>query len=241
MVPIERPTARQAGALAGVLVGWTILIALFLAPSHLPSRRAAPPPWRSVASLSAVSGEGNDAAELERRWADQLLSSLEESSVDEASAATLAELRASLDSRSRLAGSSSRAGGTGGSGVRGGRAALPRSAAGTPLDLAVPKYDPSRVSELVAAAGAVGGAAAGGGVTGADLDGLPRLIRDMGSALARMEREGTELQARLAELQPSVANYNPKDVEALTKAADQVRSGAGGGRGGQTLCVCWAK
>jgi len=217
MVTVERPTARQAAVLGAVLVGWTIVLALLLSPSHTPTHRPTPPAWRSLAALPRIGG--GDAAEVEQRWADQLLTNLEETSADEASAATLSELRATFDSRDR-------------SGLLGvGTQRRIRHAgqdASTPppgtLSLPLPRYDPNQVSELLSAAGSVAvGGGGGAGASGGD-GSVSRLVRDMGSALSRMEKEQTELHVRLAALQPSVANYNPKDVESLTRAAELATS-----------------
>ena len=47
---------------------------------------------------------------------------------------------------------------------------------------------------------------------------MPQLVRDMSAALQRQEEVAAEMARKLAQLQPSVVNYNPTDVEQLSKA-----------------------
>jgi len=48
---------------------------------------------------------------------------------------------------------------------------------------------------------------------------LPTLLRHMSTALAKKEKEEDEMQRKLTLLQPAVSNYNPADIEQLSKAA----------------------
>lgn len=203
---------RLVGLAAAGLLAWTALVAALLAPARLPPR-IAPPAWRSASALAAAA-DGADVTDFERRWSNELLASLEDSPLDESAAVTVAELRASLEARDRLAAPRGKAGSRDGGQLR-----HPQPIAASSTE--VPSYDPSKVSELVSAASAAAAAtaaAAGGG------DGAAALLRDMSSALSKLDSEQQTLHERLATLQPSLGNYNPKDVDALTRAAELATS-----------------
>ena len=120
---------------------------------------------------------------------------------DPTSAATIAELRSTLAA------------------TKGSQLQLPAPKSAL-ARVDVPRYNPQSFSELQKAALA---AAMPTEVKGP----LPQLVRDMSAAMQKQQAEHEALQKREAQLQPSVLNYNPKDVEQLSKAVGEATASQG--------------
>ena len=209
---------RLAFAIVGALLAWTALLGVV---AHL-SGISSPPPQPAAAPrglgtrrrlLRTASSAPADEEE-DVRWADKLLGDLQSSSADESTSATIAELRATLAAREE------RRSTTAPPGVSGARSRVASAAAAAPATVNVPRYDPSSVAELQKAALAAALPAQASGP-------LPQLVRDMSAAMQRQQAEHEALQKRLAQLQPSVINYNPKDVDQLTKAVGEATGAQG--------------
>ena len=200
---VERPTSRQAAALAAVLVGWSVGLTLLLSQSTTVRRQwpgepsllleRLPTEGLATTSLSGLSGFSPSVGGL---------------------SPSVGGLSPSVGGLSpSVGGLSPSVGGL----QTGGALSMPPPAAA-----ALPAYDPSRPAELL------GAAAAGARQPGPHAT----LLADLAAALERAEREKAALDQRLGVLQPSVGNYNPKDVDALTRAAEQVRTSPSEAQGG---------
>lgn len=186
----------------------------------------------SVPQRLPLTGSFVEDEALESRWTNKLIDDLQRSATDESAVATLAELRSSLALRAERQQDLE----TNGEADRLGRHSAPGSKRRRPLTvdsstgshaptagashLVVPRYNPGSVSELQKAAQA---AAMPEQVKGP----LPQLVRDMNAALTRQQVAHEALQKRLAQLQPPVLNYDPKDVTQLTKAVGEATSTQG--------------
>lgn len=159
---------------------------------------------------------------VERQWTAKLLNDLQSTAADESVAATIDELKSSIEARDQVramraidttgeartnrereVGGAS--GGASGGAAKGGTSAL---------SLEVPQYDAKNIEDLQKAA-------LSAAIPVVAKAPMPQLLRDMSDALARQKEERDKLIKRLAQLEPSVGNYNPMDVDSLTKAAEQ--------------------
>ena len=205
---VPAPTPRNVLLLVGVLAIWTLVLSL-LGVGPLSMRPSLPlaRPLRSHSRGGAAPTSEEDA--VEREWAEKLLGDLEASSVDDATAATVMELKASLARRDELR--------TPPAALAAARRPAARSIGG-PLPLAA--YDAGSTAELQRAAAAAAAAAAmesGANGTGGFVS---QLLHDMSAALAQQERAREGLHQKLAMLQPAVADYSPDNVNQLINAAE---------------------
>ena len=221
---------RTAVTVVGALVLWTALLGIVanLGGAYGVTTSQATVPARSYTGGGAsrrhartFSSGPNAAAEDEDEdghWADKLLGDLQTSSTDESVSATITELRSTLaardERRRREAASSSSSSGSQHDSGR------PSSGDLVGAGLNVPRYDPTSVTELQKAALAAALPASAKGP-------LPQLVRDMSAAMQRQQAEAEALSKKLAQLQPSVLNYNPKDVEQLGKAKGEAVAAQG--------------
>ena len=228
LISLMQSPRRAALAVVGVLFLWTALlgIAVHLSGAYATAsgnmaasagsvHRGLAPPTSSRHLLQR--GESpDDADDEELRWANKLMNDLSSSAADESVAATLSELRSTLDARderlrasayakgepgaSRLAALRTSPSGGAAAGRRRDAAAavagraVPGHGGGGQID--VPRYNPRSVSELQTAALA---AAMPEQVKGP----LPQLVRDLSSAIARQQAEHEALQRRFTQLQPA--------------------------------------
>ena len=210
---------RMAVTIVGALLLWTALLGVVASvggqygvtsATTRPVRSSSSlPPRRRLRATLPRSAEDEDEDE-DGRWADKLLGDLQSSSTDESVSATINELRSTLaardERRESSAGSPSRLASS-----RAGRPAMDPLGGGGG-ELQVPRYNPASVDELQKAALSAALPASAKGP-------LPQLVRDMSAAMQRQQAEHEALSKKLAQLQPSVLNYNPKDIEQLGKAA----------------------
>ena len=210
---------RLAFTVVGALLTWTALLGMATHLSGIaspPQSAAAPRGLGTRRRLLRTASSALADEEDDIHWADKLLGDLQSSAADESTSATIAELRATLAAREERR-SATPAPGSGGMLSH---SRLPNTVAAAPLAVNVPRYDPSSVADLQKAALA---AALPAQATGP----LPQLVRDMSAAMQRQQAEHEALQKRLAQLQPAVINYNPKDVEQLTKAVGEATGAQG--------------
>ena len=212
--------------LAGALVAWTALLCLMgklaglsFSAAPLPPQPRRPlglgGPSRSLLSASSLADSGDD--QLERRWTEKLLGDLQSAAADESVSATLSELRSTLDAREERLLQQRPLAGTPRARASAAQPSATTTTTATPIgssssSIEVPHYDRTSVADLQKAALA---AAMPSEVRGP----LPQLVRDLGAALAKQQAEQEALQRRLSQLQPAVINYNPADVEQLTKVS----------------------
>ena len=135
---------------------------------------------------------------------------LEASSVDDATAATVMELKASLARRDELR--TPPAARVGGAAAGGALDRRPAAAGGV--------CDAGSTAELQRAAAAAAAAAAMEGGANGTGGFVPQLLHDMSAALAQQERAREGLHQKLAMLQPAVADYSPDNVNQLINAAE---------------------
>ena len=205
---------RLAIALVSALLVWTALLGVVASLGGITVTSSTEPPVQQNYHMPLTptgrrrllrSPEASDAPE--DRDIARLLDELRGGSEPSVSA-TLTDLRSALASREAKPGAAPQL------------AAPPAGGGGGAI--AVPRYNPNSITELQKAALT---AAMPEQVRGP----LPQLVRDMSAAMAKQQKEHEELQRRLSLLQPSVLNYNPKDVEQLAKAAKEVTSSPTGG------------
>ena len=224
-------TRSKLAVASGVLLAWTAVLCLgayisginFGQPTAQPLMPRRPQGLSSGPSRSLL---GTDSDEVERRWTDKLIGDLQSTATDESVSATLSELRSTLSAREeRLQQLGSAAmpakAPTGATAAAG---AVPSSSSSS-SSLSIPRYDRNSVAELQKAALAAALPTEARGP-------LPQLVRDLGAALARQQQEHELLQKRLSQLQPSVINYNPKEVDQLTKAVAEATAAVGPEVGG---------
>ena len=210
---------RLALAVVGALLAWTALlgVAAHLSGIASPTQPAAAPrglgPRRRLLRSAGTAGAAADDEE-DSRWTDKLLGDLQNSASDESTSATIAELRSTLAAREdRFTASAARGGGGSLPAARLAASTSAAAAVAAPL-VKVPRYDPTSVAELQKAALAASLPEHASGP-------LPQLVRDLMAAMQRQQAEHEALQKRLAQLQPAVINYNPKDVDELSKAVGE--------------------
>ncbi|KAL1504869.1 hypothetical protein AB1Y20_008639 [Prymnesium parvum] len=214
-------TPRNMTFIAALIGVWTCLLFFLLlfsgavsTATHASVASNYRLPLAAQRTPPAASLDADDS--VERQWTEKLLRDLQSSAADESVAATIAELRASLLSREqRLAEAP--------------RAQLPARAAAAAASadgeaagaVELPPYDKRNIDELRKAALVA--------TTPREAKApLPQLLHDMSEALALQKQEQDKLLERLAKLEPQVTNYNPSDIEQLTKAAEQVVAEQGG-------------
>ena len=226
LLPLLSSPRKLAAALVLCLFTWTALLGVGAQLFGIGSRSAPVPAeprglGNSRRRLLAGSRASAPDDEEDGQWAEKLLGDLQSASSDESMSATIAELRATLAAREERRAAGGAVGSVGG----GPRAPAPTS---TAVAIAptlkqgpeVPRYNPASFAELQKAALAAAMPEAAKGP-------LPQLVRDMSAAMARQQADHEALQRRLAQLQPSVLNYNPKDVDQLSKAVGEATASQG--------------
>jgi predicted nucleic acid-binding Zn-ribbon protein len=226
LVSLIQSPRKLGAAVVSVLLLWTALLGV---AAHLGGVGVAAPEASTARRLPGGAARRRllhgapgtaDDDELDNRWANKLISDLQSSAADESVSATLSELRSTLAARDERRDVGAR---RTDAPVQSSTGAVKRSgeaAATASTSIAVPRYNAGSVAELQKAALA---AAMPDQVKGA----LPQLVRDMSATITKQQQDKDALQKRLSQLKPAVINYNPKDVDQLTKAISEATASQG--------------